>query len=198
MIFHSGAIAQALELWSSIQDDPELESVTRVRILHNVANCQVELQQPEKAINALQIVIPEFEILGMNTERTRSRWLLAQALHAAGKTRDALPIFRQTWREFDDLDMVADAALAALHLSEALLILGEVHEVPIICREIVARFSRAGMTSRAMTALSFLREAIALGEARPSLIRHVHSFLRKLPDERPRLHPPSPLAGAGE
>lgn len=198
MIFHSGAIAQALELWSSIQDDPELESVTRVRILHNVANCHVELQQPEKAISSLQIVIPEFEILGMKTERTRSRWLLAQALHAAGKTREALPIFRQTWREFDDLDMVADAALAALHLSEALLILGEVTEVPIICREIVARFSRAGMTSRAMTALSFLREAIALGEATPSLIRHVHSFLRKLPDERPRLHPPSPHAGAGE
>lgn len=198
MIFHSGAVAKALDLWSSIQDDPALESVTRVRILHNVANCHVELQQPEKAIEALQYVIPEFEILGMKTERTRSRWLLAQALLASGRTRDALPIFRQAWREFDDLDMVADAALAALHLSEALLIIGEVAEVPIICRDIAARFNRAGMTSRAMTALSFLREAIALGEATPSLIRHVHSFLRKLPDERPRLYPSSPFAGAGD
>jgi tetratricopeptide (TPR) repeat protein len=198
MMFLSGQVREALALWTSIQNDPELESETRVRILHNVANCHVELQQPGKAIGALQSVIPEFELLGMETERTRSRWLLGQALHGAGKTREALPIFRQTWREFDDLDMVTDAALAALDLSEALLILGEVHEVPTICREIVARFNRAGMTSRAMTALSFLREAIALGEATPSLIRHVHSFLRKLPDERPRLHPPSPPAGAGE
>ncbi len=198
MIFLSGAVREALALWTSIQDDPGLEGETRVRILHNVANCHVELQQPEKAIDALQVVIPEFEILGLETERTRSRWLLAQALMAAGKTRDALSILRQTWREFDELDMVADGALVALHLSEALLILGDTSEVAVICREIVARFNRAGMTSRAMTALSFLREAIALGEATPSLIRHVHSFLRKLPDERPRLRPPSPPAGAGD
>jgi tetratricopeptide (TPR) repeat protein len=198
MIYLGGAVRDALEIWTSIQDDPALEDETRVRILHNVATCHVQLQQPEKAIDALQTVIPEFELLGMETERTRSRWLLGQALLTSGRTRDALPIFRQTWREFDDLEMVADGALVALHLSEALLILGEAQEVPTICREIVARFNRAGMTSRAMTALSFLREAVALGEATPSLIRHVHSFLRKLPDERPRLHSPSPLAGGGE
>jgi hypothetical protein len=131
-------------------------------------------------------------MLGMEVEQTRSRWQLGQALVAAGKLHDAVPILRQTWREFDAFDMTADAALVALNLSEALLVLGEPAEVPAICREIVARFTRAGMMSRAMTALSFLREAIALGEATPSLIRHVYAFLRKLPDERPRLHPPSP------
>jgi hypothetical protein len=47
------------------------------------------------------------------------------------------------------------------------------------------------MTPRAMTALSFLREAIAVGEATPSLVRHVYAFLRKLPDDRPRLHAPA-------
>jgi tetratricopeptide (TPR) repeat protein len=198
MMSLSGAKREAIELWTSIQDDPALETETRVRILHNMAHAHVELQQPEKAIDALQLVIPEFELLGFETERTRSRWLLGQALMAAGKTRESLPILREAWREFDNMEMVSDAALVALHLSEALLILGEPNEVSTICRDIVARFNRAGMTSRAMTALSFLREAVALGEATPSLIRHVHSFLRRLPDERPRIHPPSPPAGAGE
>jgi hypothetical protein len=51
------------------------------------------------------------------------------------------------------------------------------------------------MTSRAITALSFLREAVALGQANPSLVRHVHDFLRELPAERPRLYAPPPPGG---
>ncbi len=195
MIFQSGAIAEALTLFRELENDPAVENVTRVRIRHNIGNCHVELSQADRAIPYLQQAVLEFELLGMETERTRSRWVLAQAMVSAGRSREAIPILRQAWREFDSFDMTADAALVALNLSEALLVIGEPAEVPGICRDIVARFSRAGMTSRAMTALSFLREAIALGEATPSLIRHVYAYLRKLPDERPRLHPPSPSEG---
>ena len=52
--------------------------------------------------------------------------------------------------------------------------------------------TRAGMASRAMTALSFLREAVAMGQATPSLVQHVSAFLRKLPAEQPRLFAPPP------
>ena len=192
MIFQRGPISDALALFRELENDPDVESVTRVRILHNIGTCHVELNEADQAIGYLQRAVMEFEILEMETERTRSRWVLAQALVSAGRAQEAVPILRQTWREFESFEMTADAALVALNLSEALLIIGESAEVPGICREIVARFNRAGMTSRAMTALSFLREAIALGEATPSLIRHVYAYLRKLPDERPRLHPPSP------
>jgi len=192
MVYNNGAFEDALSLFRSLENERDVDTVTRVRILHNIGTCCVELNEPEAAIEYLQRASLEFEVLAMETERTRSRWMLGRALVAAGKTREAVPILRQTWREFEAFDMTADAALVALNLSEALLVLGESSEVPAICREIVARFNRAGMTSRAMTALSFLREAIALGEATPSLIRHVYAFLRKLPVERPRLHPPSP------
>jgi tetratricopeptide (TPR) repeat protein len=190
-VYQTGAIADALEIWLALEQEPDVESVTRVRLLNNIGTSYADLNQHDRAIVHLQRAVAEYEMLGMETERTRSRWQLGQALVAAGKVRDAVPLLRQTWREFDAFEMTADASLVALNLSEALLILGEHSEVPAICREIVARFSRAGMTSRAMTALSFLREAIALGEATPSLIRHVYAFLRKLPDERPRLQPPT-------
>jgi tetratricopeptide (TPR) repeat protein len=196
-VYQTGAVAEALEIWLSIEREPDVESVARVQLLHNIGTSYATLNQPEQAVEHLQRAVAEYEVLGMETERTRSRWQLGQALVAASKVRDAVPLLRQTWREFDAFDMTADAALVALNLSEALLILGEPAEVPAICREIVARFTRAGMTSRAMTALSFLREAIALGEATPSLIRHVYAFLQKLPDERPRLHPPSPSDSLG-
>ena len=93
--------------------------------------------------------------------------------------------------------MITDAGLVALELAEALLIAGDASEVPSICRDIVARFTAGGMTSRAITALSFLREAVAIGQANPSLVRHVYNFLRELPAERPRLYVSPPTDGVG-
>lgn len=192
MMFDGDAFAEALAVWQKIIDDPELESVSRVRVIHNMGVAFTRTGNPLRGAELLQQATAEFELLGMLTERTRSRYVLAQTLVIVGKVPQAIPLFRETWREFDHLDMVSDAGEAALNLAEALLIIGDASEVPAICRDIVARFTRAGMTSRAMTALSFLREAIALGEATPSLVRHVYAFLRKLPDERPRLQAPAP------
>ena len=128
----------------------------------------------------------------METEATRGRWNLGHTLLAAGRSQDAIPVLRQAWHEFEKLDLIADAALAALQLAEALLLTGNTSEVAAICRDLIARFTAAGMTSRAITALSFLREAVAIGQAPPSLVRHVHDFMRELPAERPRLFALSP------
>lgn len=192
VLFERGTYEEALSVWQGIIGDPALESVSRVRVIHNMGVAYSRLGQPIVAAEHLQRAMAEFDLLGMETERTRSRLVLAQTLVTIGKVREATKLFRECWREFEHLDMDADAAQAALNLAEALLIVGEAAEVPGICREVVARFQRAGMTSRAMTALSFLREAVAIGEATPSLVRHVYAFLRKLPDERPRLHASAP------
>ena len=85
----------------------------------------------------------------------------------------------------------------ALELAEALLATDQTEEVPAICRDVIAQFTRAGMASRAITALSFLREAVAIGQASTSIVRHVHAFLRELPSEQPRLFA-APPAGFGE
>jgi hypothetical protein len=89
--------------------------------------------------------------------------------------------------------MVADAALAALDLAEALLIIGNTTEVPSICRTLLDRFTRAGMTSSAVTALAFLRETVAIGQVTPSHVRHVHDFLRELPGRPAHLFAPPPV-----
>lgn len=197
IIYNSGVVEQALEIWKSVEHDPALDDVSAVRIAHNIALCLSELRQPAAVVSYMQHCIAQFEILGMETERTRSRWMLAHALVASGKTESAIPTLRQTWREFEQLDMIGDAGLVALELAEALLGSGQAEEVPAICRDVIAQFTRTGMASRAITALSFLREAVAIGQASTSLVRHVHAFLRELPAEQPRLFAPPP-AGLGE
>lgn len=193
MVYETGNTRAALEIWESVIDDPALGSVERIAVLHNIGMCYRDLGMLDKAVEHLARCADEYEMLGIDAHRTRARANLGETLVRAGRYADAVPVLRQTWQEFERLDMVADAGLAALELAEALLLAGEdSSEVASICRNIVARFTRAGMTSRAITALSFLREAIAIGQANPGLVRHVHDFLRELPAERPRLFAPSP------
>ena len=192
MIFESGNIAAALEIWLGLEQESALDDISRVRITHNIGVAYGELGQPEKAVEYLQRCIPVYELLEMETERARARWMLGHTLISAGRTREAIPTLRQTWQEFEALELTADAGLVALELAEALLTIGQPEEVPAICRDLIAQFTRAGMTSRAITALSFLREAVALGHASKSLVRHVYDFLRELPAEQPRLYAPPP------
>lgn len=197
LLFNATRTREALDVWQSLEGDPALDDLLAVRLIHNIALCHIGLGQPELAAPCLQRCAAEFEVLGMETERTRSRWYLGRALIAVGRNRDAIPTLRQVWKEFERLDLLVDAALSALDLAEQLLVVGDTAEVPAICRDLVARFTRAGMPSRAITALAFLREAVAIGQATPSLIQHVHAFLRELPSEQPRLFAPAP-AGRGE
>lgn len=191
-VYERGAMREALAIWQSLENASGIDSIGKVRLLHNIGLCYRNLGDFELAATYLKRCAEEFALLGMDTEATRSRWNLGQTLVSMGRPRDAAPLLRQSWREFEKYDMVADAALAALQLSEAMLLSGDASEVAAICRDLIARFTAAGMTSRAITALSFLREAVAIGQATPSLVRHVHDFLRELPAERPRLFAPSP------
>ena len=192
MYFEAGNVHAALAIWLDLEKDPALDDLARVQVSHNIGTAYAELRQPEKAVEYLQRCIPVFEMLGLETDRARARWMLGHALVASGKTREAIPTLRKTWREFEQLELIADAGLVALELAEALLTIGQPEEVPAICRDLIAQFTRAGMTSRAITALSFLREAVALGHVSTSLVRHVHAFLRELPAEQPRLFAPPP------
>ncbi len=192
-LYVRGSVEEALAIWKDIEGaDRPSDEHSSVRLAHNIALCYSDLGRPEDAIQYIQRCVVEYEMLGVETERTRSRWLLGHALAACGRYQDAVPILRQTWREFEQLDVIGDAGLVALELAETLLVLGQSDEVPSICRDVIGQFTRAGMASRALTALSFLREAVAMGQASPSLLKHVSAFLRLLPAEQPRLFAPSP------
>ena len=193
MYFESGSFREALALWRTADEHPGIEDATRVMVLNNIGLCYRELGEYDKAAEAITEAIAACEVLGMETPRVKARWALAAVIAGSGRAADAVPIFRQTWKELEHLGMEAEAGLVGLELAEALLILGMNDEVPQICRTILDRFTRAGMTSRAITALAFLREAVAVGQAHPTLVRHVHDFLQHLPQQTAQLSAPLPL-----
>jgi tetratricopeptide (TPR) repeat protein len=179
MLFARNEYAPALIAYRSIDNDPAVpDDATRLAIRFNIGLCHRELGHIEDAIQTLTATSAEYEMLGMDANLARSSWTLATTIAAAGRHADAIPIFRTAWTRFESLGMESNAALAALDLAENLLVLGRTDEVPAICRTLIDRFTRAGMGGSAMTALAFLRETVATGHATPSLVRHVHDFLR--------------------
>jgi tetratricopeptide (TPR) repeat protein len=176
-----GAIREALEIWESIKNEESLDELNRILVVYNLGLAYREIGNTAKAVEHITLTIAEYEVLGMSSEATRARWALATTLVSAGKFTAAVPLFDRAWKEFESFEMEGDAALVALELAETLLVIGETGRVPQICRTLLDRFTRAGMTSRAITALSYLREVVAIGKAQPPVIRQVREFLRDLP-----------------
>ncbi len=195
IFYRTARSAEALAIWESLQNDPAVQpDMMRIGIRNNIGAAYRELGQFDKAVAHLQQAIAEFEMIGADVERIRSRWALGRTLLAAQRTADAIPLLREVWREFEAVEMESDAAQAALDMAEALLYEGRAEQVPAICRALVDRFTKVGMTSRAITALAFLREAVALGQTSPTIIGHVRDFLEKLPAQPKRLFAVAPTA----
>lgn len=191
MLHEYGAVREALEIWESIKNEEALDELNRVMVIYNLGVAYSEVGQTSKAVEHITLSIAEYELLGMNTEAARARWALAKTLVSAGKFAPAVGLLDRTWKDFEALEMEGDAALVALELAETLLVIGDAERVPQICRTLLDRFTRAGMTSRAITALAYLREVVALGKAQPPVIRQVREFLRDLPSQgRPTLSLP--------
>ncbi len=178
-----GAVERALEIWSALEGDRGLDAAGAVRIAHNIALCLCDLGRRAEAVAPLERCVSEFAVLGLPTERTRSRWYLGNALLGTSRQRDAIVALRIAWHEFAELGLSVDAALAALDLAGALVLQEEPAQIPMICREVITQLTAAGLASQALPALRLLREAATLGRASRALIRHTHATVKRVARE---------------
>jgi tetratricopeptide (TPR) repeat protein len=193
VFFRNNDFTEALAIFQSIEHEAEsLGDLGRLTLIHNMGVCHRELGNIERSIQCLSAAAAEYDFLGLEARRATSRWAIATTLQHAGKYNEAAAAMRTAWRDLESLGMETDAALAGLELAEILLAINQPSEVPHICRTLLDRFTRAGMNERALTALAFLRETIASGHVTPLHVRHVHDFLRDVPDDRERLVAPMP------
>jgi len=193
MLHESGSVADALAIWQSLEHDPALDSRSLAGLLHNIGLAHRDLGRFDQARAYVASAATRFEDLGMAADRVRSRWVMGQLFVMEGRVREGVSVLRQAWREFDELEMNGSSALVALEVAEALLIMGEPEEVPAICRMLLDHFTERGRTSRAVTALAFLREAVAAGKATPLLVQQVRDFVKDLPRNPARAFKPITL-----
>ena len=187
MLYDSGAVPQAMEVWSAARNEPGADEVCQLRITHNVAVCLCDLGRQSEAVASFEQCIAGFARLAMPTEQTRSRWYLGNALLGTGRKGEAIAVLRRAWSELEALQLPIDGALSALDLAEALVMNGQPGEVPAICRDVISRLTEAGLAMQAVPALTLLREAAALGSATRKLIRVTHAKVKRAGREEARV-----------
>ena len=197
MLWKLGRSKEALAVYLELEKNAQITPTTRAIVLHDIGLVYQDLRKYRESAEYLALALAEFELMAIKPQIIRTRWALARTLLLSRRAAAAIPLLREAWREFESLEMEADAALVALDLVEALMVGGDHEQVPAICRALLDRFARAGMNSPAITALAYLRESIAAGQATRTLVRHVQKFLRELPKEPALLFvppPPGPMA----
>lgn len=173
------------------------EATTLASLYHNIANCALRLDDLDEAADYFSRALSLYDVLGLETERIRTRWNIGRLQIASGDVDAGMDRLREARRELEQIGARSDAALAALDLVEALLAAGgerHAREAVELCTGLVASFTEVGMTGSAMTALAYLREAIAAGRATPKLVRDVRVCLQDRPAGGRSPFPPTFLA----
>lgn len=157
------------------------EVPTLASLYQNIANCALRLDDLDSAADYFSRALSLYEALGLETEKIRTRWNIGRLQIASGDVDAGMNRLREARRELEDIGARTDAALAALDLVEALLGAGgtrNAREAMQLCAGLVESFTSVGMTGNALTALAYLKEVVASGQATPSLVREVRTYLQ--------------------
>jgi tetratricopeptide (TPR) repeat protein len=157
------------------------EAATLASLYQNIANCALRLDDLDAAADHFLRALSLYEALGLETEKIRTRWNIGRLQIASGDVEAGMARLRDARRELEQIGARTDAALAALDLVEALLGAGgsrNAAEAVQLCSGLVESFTSVGMTGNALTALAYLREAVASGQATPKLVREVRTYLQ--------------------
>jgi hypothetical protein len=162
------------------------DAATIARLYGNIANCYLGLQRRSDACGYFAQAMSLYEALGFETEKIRTRWSLGRLMVSAGKVAEGVDRLREAKREFEALGLTNEAAQVTLDVVEALLATGETAEVARLCAGLAESFTAAGMTGNSLTALAYLREAVASGRADRTLVEHVRAYLAAGPENTDR------------
>ncbi len=179
---------EALLIHAEISGSDAISDRWRLSALHNMAICYSELREYDRASDCLVRAITGYERVGMLTFRSRSRWALGEIFARRGTHEQALALYDEVRREFEELGMAMDVALVALDMAEALLACDRAQAIRDICKAAVAYFASAGLaqTEPARRALAYLQEAAVAGQVTPAAISGVRAFLLA-PEQEPNL-----------
>jgi len=154
-------------------------------VMANLGYATWKIGQRPAAIMHYEMASEIFDALGSSTEAARIRWNVAAILAEEGRFVDAKGRLEVVIGEFDALSMTSEAALASLDLAELLLAESQFERVEEICCAAMRSFERAGVayTTRAITALGYIREAAHRRMVDQKLVRRVRDYIRRLPSE---------------
>lgn len=151
----------------------------------NLGHCYRQLGDIDSSICHYQIASALMAEIGSVTESLRVQWNVAMLLAGTGRTDEALVKLANIRAEFGRRNMSSEDCVVGLEMAELLIVQDRFNEAEALCVDVCRHLQDSGLgtTSRAMTAVAFLQEAVRSRRATRSLVRHVHEYVRRLPEE---------------
>jgi tetratricopeptide (TPR) repeat protein len=191
-LYSARRFSEALRIHLQIAAQETIAPRWRASALQNAAMCHREMGDLDAAIGCFTQAIAAFEAAGMMSFRAKTRWTLARIFLSRQQYQAALQMFIELRGEFEELGMANEVALVALDVADVLLATGEHAGIADACRQSIAYFEKAQLTSSegALTAVTYLCEAAVAGTATSTLVSHLRTaFLTETKRAQPRTQP---------
>jgi len=175
----------ALTIYHDLERE-RLSDEDRAALWQNIALCYREIGDFEAAGRYFAQAIQLCTKLGMLTYIAKTRWHFGRVLLAQGRHVEALVVLRQVRDEFTEANMANDVAEVTTDIAHVLVLTGRTGEVVDECHRALGYFTAAGLTTTepAMSAISLLREAAAVGRIDAFVVADIRS---KVANSRPQL-----------
>lgn len=164
-------------LEAGIRDgDPE-DLLTMGRLHHLLAHACVGAQDLEAAEEHFSKAASIFSNLDKADEFRLSAWGTAELLLRGDRFAAAISELRSLADDFEDAELLEEAGLCRLDLTEALLAHGESEQAERAMRAALENFRAIDLDHRATTALSYLHQTLQGGYGSRHAIERVRRFL---------------------
>jgi tetratricopeptide (TPR) repeat protein len=152
-----------------------------VAALHQaIGFCSIELADYTTAEANLDQALTLNQQLGKPVEIMKVELGRGRLLASTGKHQKAIDQLRPVRRQFFAAGMSEEAGLCGLEVVDAMLALRKVSQAESLARRIIAEFTRAGLNTRAITALGYLTAAIANRNVPRNLVTQVQEYIVSL------------------
>lgn len=158
----------------------DIEKETLASLHQSIGHCCVDLGDYEAAEANLQKAIQLHYDLGQPLQALKGEMGRGRLFLQTGDYQRVVSHLRPVRRDFLRKSMSEEAGLCGLSIVQALLLLERTPEAENLARKIVHEFVTAQLSTRAVTALAYLAEAISNREATPSLANEVREYVLSL------------------
>ena len=152
-------------------------------IHNNIGYSCIEIEDFATAETHLQQAIALFTELDEPLRVARAELARGRMLLRRGQLDHGISLLRNVRERFLRRELVEEGGLCGLEVVEALLLRGTPLEAEQLARRIIHEFTAAQLSSRAITALGYLSEAIAARHASPATAKHVLQYIQSLRTE---------------
>ncbi|MGZ5472972.1 MAG: hypothetical protein ACXW31_04120 [Thermoanaerobaculia bacterium] len=149
--------------------------------LYNViGHCSVELDDFDAAEAYLTRAVALFGEMGQTLQAAKAELGRGRMFIRDGRVDRGIAHLRKIRAQFLRGGLIEEAGLCGLEIVEGLLLRGNASDAVHLARQIIADFTTAALSKRAISALGYLEDAIAARRASASTVAYVRDYIVSL------------------